>query len=412
MIRAWVIMLSLAFPFGSLSAGGNSLVEENLYHDFKQAIKSEKLDKAQVFTGFSSFDQSLFIDALWDLAEENNQKALSFLNAEIPLYYDLAQKFRLGILRIKHKRASHLPEDVVSEILNSLKGPQVDLKIIYLIAAYKDELTQSGHATIVELAQTHPEFFDVLDDIEAMKDLTVDEISDLFHQTPDTTTYMNGEYLKSIKLFVFCRTNRIYPCLMIMKDIWGRAVRLEDDSLWSNPALASSSKGLPSYVRNGNTPAGVMTIDSVMPYNDQQISFGKFRRLILNFIPKSSGEGLLKSLLPPSSLKSDWWKPTTVARDIGRNLLRIHGTGKINQDKNTPYFPFMRTSGCIAQRENSYDGVIYKDQRTLLDTIMNAMDLAATFENEVQAKGILYIVDIDDKNAPVTLEDLALRGIE
>jgi hypothetical protein len=43
---------------------------------------------------------------------------------------------------------------------------------------------------------------------------------------------------------------------------------------------------------------------------------------------------------------------------------------------------------------------------------MGAMDLAATFANETQIKGILYLVDIDDKNGPVTLEDLAFRGIE
>ena len=161
-----------------------------------------------------------------------------------------------------------------------------------------------------------------------------------------------------------------------------------------------------------NTPQGIHTIDSVMPSADAQMSFGKFRRLILNFIPKSKNEVLTKSLLPESSLNSDWWKSAVVSRDIGRNLLRIHGTGKINVDKQTPYYPFMRTSGCIAQRENTYDGVTYRDQRHLLDTVMKALDLAAIYENETQAKGILYLMEIDDKNAPVTLEDLSLRGIE
>jgi hypothetical protein len=72
----------------------------------------------------------------------------------------------------------------------------------------------------------------------------------------------------------------------------------------------------------------------------------------------------------------------------------------------------MRTSGCIAQRENTYDGVKFKDQRGLLDSIMKAMDLATTYVNETHVKGILYLVEIDDVNAPVTLSDLAFRGIE
>src|SRR5690606_14102858 len=102
--------------------------------------------------------------------------------------------------------------------------------------------------------------------------------------------------------------------------------------IWTNPALASSARGIPSYSRNGNTPAGILTIDSVMPSADQQLSFGKFRRMILNFIPKSKNEVLTKKLLPESSHQNGWWKPAVVARDVGRNLLRIHGTGKINKD--------------------------------------------------------------------------------
>ena len=101
-----------------------------------------------------------------------------------------------------------------------------------------------------------------------------------------------------------------------------------------------------------------------------------------------------------------------VARDAGRNLLRIHGTGKINTDPSTPYFPFMRTSGCIAQKENTYEGVTYQDQRELLDDVMLAMDMEPEFNNGPKIKGILYLMDLDDKSAPVTLEDLASRGID
>jgi len=407
-------LMSLAFVVltGSAWATSSSVVEETLYHDFQKVIQSQNKLKTKSFVGFSSFDQSLFVDALWDLAEENSPAALDFLNNEIPLHYDLAQKLRLGILRIKYKRAPYLPNELNNELVTALQSPTVDLKIIYLIAAYENDLALSGHANIIDLAKTHPQYFDVKDDQETMNDLTEDMVADLYHETPDITTYMNGEYVKSVKIFMFCRSNRLYPCLMVMKNVHGEAVRLEDGTLWSNPSLASSAKGLPSYSRNGNTPQGIHPIDSVMPSADAQMSFGKFRRLILNFIPKSTNEVLMKSLLPASSQESDWWRSAVVSRDMGRNLLRIHGTGKINVDKQTPYYPFMRTSGCIAQRENTYEGVTFKDQRGLLDSVMKAMDLAATYENETHAKGILYLMEIDDKNAPVTLEDLSLRGIE
>jgi hypothetical protein len=392
-------------------AWANPAVEESLHYQFQKNIRSHSLSSKSA-AGFSPFEQSLFVDALWDMADENDQSAINYLGSDAPVYYELAQKLRVGILRIKYKQAPSLPIHLENEIINALQAPIVEVKIIYLIAAYEKELLAAHHIEILELARTHPQYYDVVDDQEIIEDISDNMLIDLFHLTPDITTHMNGEYLNSVKIFMFCRSNRVYPCLMIMKDNRGEAVRLDDGTLWSNPSLASSARGLPSYSRNGNTPQGIHTIDSVMPVADAQMSFGKYRRMILNFIPKSRDEVLTKALLPPSSHDSDWWKAAVVSRDIGRNLLRIHGTGKINVDKETPYYPFMRTSGCIAQRENTYEGVTFKDQRNLLDSIMTAMDLELNYSNETHVKGILYLVDIDDKNAPVTLHDLAIKGIE
>jgi hypothetical protein len=414
MIKWMSLALAIAFvpSTWALDTNSQTIVEETLYQNFQQTIKSQDDNKIKSAAGFSSFEQSLFVDALEDLADQDSPAALEYLNNQAPFYYDLVQKLRIGILRIKYKRATVLPIELNNEIVNILQSRSVELKIIYLIAAYEAELTEAGHTAVIELARTHPQYFDIIQDPDSLKEITEDMVADIYHQNPDITTYMNGEYVKSVKIFMFCRNNRLFPCLMVMKNVLGEPVRLADGTLWSNPSLASSSKGLPSYSRNGNTPEGVLTIDSVMPAADSPMSFGKFRRMILNFIPKSKNEVLLKSLLPASSQDADWWRAGVVSRDIGRNLLRIHGTGKINVDKETPYYPFMRTSGCIAQRENTYDGVTFRDQRNLLDSVMKAMDLAASFENETHIKGILYIVEIDDKNGPVALEDLAQRGIE
>ncbi len=411
MLQWMPLALALAF-LPTAWATSNDILEESLYYNFQKTIQSSSKSRHKSMMGFSSFEQSLFVDALEDLAEENSLSALHYLDEQTPVHYDLVQKLRLGILRIKYKRSSILPVELTYELTSALQAPTADVKLVYIIAAYEQDLLVAGHTEIVFLAQTHSQYFDIVNDQETIKELTDDVVADLYHSTPDITTYMNGEYVKSVKIFMFCRNNRLFPCLMVMKNVHGEPVRLEDGTLWSNPALASSAKGLPSYSRNGHTPEGVHTIDSVMPVADAPLSFGKFRRMVLNFIPKSKNEVLLKSLLPASSQNEEWWKNSIVARDIGRNLLRIHGTGKINLDPETPYYPFMRTSGCIAQRENTYDGVTFTDQRNLLDSIMKAMDYAATFANETNIKGILYLVEIDDKNAPVALEDLAFRGIE
>lgn len=409
--------MSLAFVLAFISSAWatdrtDQIIEEVIYNEYKSHIQSHETQNLHSLNGFTPFEQSLFVDALWDALDDGNQNAISFLDNVMTYHYELVEKLRVAILRIKYQRATVLPKDLVNELRAVLKTKNVETKLIYTLAAYESDLLSAGHKDIIKLAKKHPQYFDVAEDEVRGKEITDDLIEDLFHKSPDTTTYMNGEYVKSVKIFMFCRENRLFPCLMVMRNIHGEVVRNADGAIWTNPSLASSSKGLPSYTRNGNTPAGIFTIDSVMPAADQQMSFGKYRRMMLNFVPKSKDEVLFKSLLPESSRNLDWWTTSIVARDAGRNLFRIHGTGKTNADPSTPYFPFMRTSGCIAQRENTYGTVTFKDQRELLDDIMKAMDMTPNYANEVNVKGILYIVEIDDQTGPVTASDLALRGIE
>lgn len=409
-MRHWMYLVFLTLFTQLLGAQTPAVLEESLYQNFKSKITQEKLSYGVV--GISPFEQSLFVDALWDLLDEDSPKALDALERVDSFHYDLVQRLRLEILKLKYNRISHLSFELLQDLENALLLPAAETKLIYTIAAYEADLLKSGHKGIIKLAQAHPQYYDIVGDEERKQELGKNIIADLFYASPDVTTYMNGEYVNSVKLFMFCRSNRLYPCLMVMRDIHGEVVRNSDGSIWTHKSLASSARGLPSYTRNGNTPAGVWTIDSVMPYADQQISFGKFRRMIINFIPKSQDESLLKSLLPPSSHRESWWHQSITARDIGRNLFRIHGTGKLNTDPSTPYYPFMRTSGCIAQRENSYNGEDFKDQRVLLDSIMTSMNLIPDYENEIKVKGILYVMEVDDENSPVTPQDLAFWGIE
>ncbi len=406
-----IILAILISSMSSVYASGDPVLRENIYYQFQKQILNINAKSVRL-NGFTHFEQALYVDALWDLTEEGSPEAIATLNEVVPVYYNLLEKLRLGILRLKYKRSANLSDELVTELMNALREPNSDVKIIYTLAAYEKEIMAAGHTDLIEQAKLDNRYQDVSEDSELKKEFTNDMLTDIFYNTPDVTTYMNGEYIKSVKIFMFCRSNRLFPCLMTMKNAQGEIVRNADGSIWTQRALASSKQGLPSYSRNGNTPAGIHFIDSVMPSADQNVSFGKFRRMILNFVPKSKNEILHLALLPESSKNKDWWKPATVARDIGRNDLRIHGTGKVNEEPTTPYFPFMRTNGCISQRENTYEGIVYRDQRELLDSIMTAMDLAAVYENELKIKGILYLIEVDGTNEPMTLKVLNDKGIE
>ncbi len=394
----------------------NDLMEESLYGHYKKNILTTKeaLTKSTssfyIPEGLTPYEQTLFVDALWDLSEENRVEAFKMLDVVQPFHYDIVQKLRITILRMKFRGLKTISADLKADLENALKLPKVDNKLIYTLAAYEDVLEKAQQTEILKLASAHKEFKSV--SLRTKSDLANDLISDLFFKSPDNGTFKEGQYQNTFKLFMFCRKSRKFPCLMVMRDNAGSAVRNEDGTLWTHKSLGRSASGKPSYKRNGNTPVGVMTIDSVMPEANMPLTYGANRRLILNFIEKSSKEKNIKSLLPESSHTNSWWRPGAVARDVGRNLLRIHGTGKINEDESTTYFPFRTTNGCISQRENTYGDIEYTDQRILLDSLMKALDLPVMFENELNIKGILYIVEIDDVKSPVEAFDLKLKGIE
>ena len=181
---------------------------------------------------------------------------------------------------------------------------------------------------------------------------------------------------------------------------------------WTHAALGYAFGGNPYTDRDGYTPSGVYRIDGVMPEADDIPTFGKYRRLILNFIDSSAGESFYKLFLPESHHNETWWKEAVVGRDMGRNLFRIHGSGRSNPIPWSTFKPFVATRGCVSQREGEFKGAVYKDQRLLLDALMKAQGLDVKSENELKIISLLYLVEIDDKEGSVHWKDLKALGLQ
>lgn len=235
-----------------------------------------------------------------------------------------------------------------------------------------------------------------------------DEVIDLVFESPALSTYQNSQYAGGIKLFLFCRHDRSWPCRLVLKDVFDNLVRDEHGQLWTMPALGKSAANLPYYITNGHTPSGIHSIDSVMPLADQQVSYGKFRRLILNWI---ADDASVRELLPNSAKNKKWWKQASLARDNGRKWLRIHGTGRVNSNRDSTYYPHTPTEGCVSVREGEYEDTLFEDQRLLLDEMMKAMEMAPVLVNEPQIKGMLYVIELDDEKEKVTKETLKKYGV-
>jgi hypothetical protein len=388
----------LIFAFISFKATSSDVNEELKYNEYRTSLATSSF----ALLNLNQSEQKLYVDALEDALYEG------LAPNKIPNQpnFSLVERLRLEILKLKFQKTLFIDPELAKEILSALTQESIEERFIYILSANEQLFLDIGEFNIVSSAKNHSSYFHLSHKKEKNTQIEKTIVTDLYLNTPAINSYKNGKYKNSVKIYMFCRSNRLFPCLMIMRDINGKEIRNPDHSLWSHPVLASSKHGLPSFERNGNTPAGIFTIDSVMPSADQQKSFGKFRRMMLNFIPKSKNETALKSLLPKSSWQHSWWSASPVARDIGRSLFRIHGTGEINTDPNAPFYPFIRTSGCIANKENTYDGVTYQDQRILLDSIMTALKLKASYANEVKIKGVLYLVELNEIPRAVSLEDL------
>lgn len=347
-----------------------------------------------------TLDEAETVEVLWNQYQEGELEVLSF--------YSTVSNLDLPTLKISDQLR-------VAQIRNSFKGEKSSFSIfkiskseaLKIASEYEDYSKVSlrlGKKVVdsIESARGH------LNELSKFQPKTRKQIEELVFETPEVSKYANGKYRNGVKLFLFCRHNRSYPCRFVLKDMYDRLVRNSHGEVWSLPALAKSAGNLPFYKTNGYTPEGVHTIDSVMPEANRVLSFGKFRRVILNWVPTDASTMML---LPSSSHKSKWWKAASLARNNGRKWLRIHGTGRKNTNPHSSYYPHMPTSGCVSVREGEYNGINYKDQRVILDALMSAMKLGPVFSNETKIKGILYVVELDEKKERVSEETLNEYGI-
>lgn len=182
--------------------------------------------------------------------------------------------------------------------------------------------------------------------------------------------------------------------LIRMKD--GSFFRDKKNNIWSIRTLGLSSRGLNFCHTNGSTPTGIYQINSVMPECNHQYEFGKNRRLKIHFIDDSQ----LLEYLPKDPQKSfkehRWWQQASIANTLGRSLFRIHGSGRVNKNPLSSFFPLVPSSGCLTTTERNFLG-IWKidDQRQLLDALMEASHLGKSFTNELKIHGLLYVINFD-----------------
>lgn len=386
------------FFFGFLTA---VTAQDNL--KFEEAVERFK-DNLESFQNGEKKEMKTeaFVQAVWDKTfessnEEDRQEAKRRLQNLDLANFSLSQKLKIHVVAKAHGISFGNEKTLGFEKWNR----EDFLTFLSLSENYSSSMIEIAKPMGSDFVEWESEFKRSF----TQDQWSEDQIKDLLSYEPNWR-WRTRSYKDGVRLYMFCRHNREHPCRIVMKDNSGKWVKDNQGNLWSQPKLAMSRFGLPSHQVNGETPQGVYTIDSVMPDANRQDVFGKYRRLILNFIKKTRNEKELLSFMPSSVQSLSWWRQSVVARDIGRSLLRIHGTGLINTDPASSWYPLFPTSGCIASRENDYDNESYHDQRHLLDQMMISMGLPVEYQNETRLTGLLYVVNIDSKEEAVKESDI------
>ncbi len=428
---ALIVLLSLYSSQASSGVPGGQVKKDYYmaYNDFKKLIQWELVSPTNfknVDQDWTKEDQRAWIDALWDLVEDEGpqNKYIAYLEHPMPgvlpeiqlRYFYVIRKF-VDQNYLDHGYLKGLEARLLKQ-KSKRKLDAIKLEEIYLYYSFYEKEKNSEIGNVyVKLMKNFPQVYEQYKISTQKTVLSQQEVREVFDFNADLNSYQQGQYANAVRLYVFCRSNRDFPCHILIKRPDGELHRGEDGQIWHGLGLAASAKGLPAEQRDGQTPMGIQSMDSVMPEANFPELFGKYRRVILNWIPNQAEfiqtktgwqlpEPVMEQLLPASTHGANWWRQAALARDIGRVDLRIHGTGRPNLDPALPWFPFRKTSGCFAQREAVVDGHEYKDQRVLLDNVMMAMGLKLSEENELQIKGLLYLMEVPGEGA-LSLEELA-----
>lgn len=211
-------------------------------------------------------------------------------------------------------------------------------------------------------------------------------------------------------LISFQRRNRDYPGMAMVRKKDGSFVKINGDYLHI-PQLARGIASLPYYLTKGNTPQGIYRMFGF------GVSMSQFIGPTAN-VQMGMPNEISKSKFFDKTLSDDKWTfkdytdflPEKVreyqplyesyfAGLSGRNEIIAHGT-TIDPElyAGKPYYPMTPSEGCLSTKE-FWDGkLIYSDQQKLVNALLEAGG----------AKGYVVVIDIDNKNEPVTMNDVKM----
>lgn len=221
---------------------------------------------------------------------------------------------------------------------------------------------------------------------------------------------LNKNFLPGqIVMYSLQRKNRDYPGLVVVRNRDGKFIRDSTNTIFNVPQLGRSITNLPGYLTNGNTPEGIFKMKGFNVSRSNFIGPSPNIQLALpgEVSPKKFFNGLrqdslwsteLYSNLLPQNLKQYFPLYNSFYAGLaGRTEIIAHGT-TIDPEyyKDQAYYPHTPSQGCLCTKE-IWDGKrIESNQQKLVNALLKAGG----------ADGYCLVIELDDKQSPVTLEEV------
>lgn len=307
--------------------------------------------------------------------------------------------------------------------VRTILDQEEDPKIFAMCAAYLyrgDTGTMNSNDLKIRMVEKFPDYDSVL----------------LLHELADYLSYRGGRVKKKTPSFAslfawqrirrqktiysFQRWDRDYPGMAIVQGEDGQFVRDAQGRIQVFQQLARSGSDLPYFLTNGSTPQGIYSIQGtdvsrinfigptpniqlVMPF---ETTWKKYFHLEDDSTVDAPGQPVFDSLQAYLQLLPPNWRDYTpmmeawAAGHIGRTEIIAHGT-TIDPEyfKDKPFYPLTPTMGCLCAKElwnNTTGHPLVSEQLNLVSAWMSAPG----------KKGDLYVINLDDKRAPVTRQDI------
>lgn len=365
-----------------------------------------------------------FAVPLSDSTEENWMEAFNGLQLIVYKTPETEEKIKLALEDLRNRSDEF--RQAFLETIFALYPSRYKRDISVLLTITRDfktfalsaEYLLAAHALPLEIKQYEfllKEKFDTLSYQPAfliLQQRLQQAISGNVFMTPSELRYaLSNSFLPgNLIMYSFQRKNRDYPGLVMVRNGAGKFSTDSSGHLFHAQQLARSINNLPFYFKGGNTPQGLFlmygfgvslsrfigpsaNVQMGMPV---ELSVAKFLRdsAILDSIWNIKH---YQQLLPRTLANSLALYESFYAGSIGRNEIIAHGTA-IDPEyyEHQPYYPLTPSLGCLCTKEIWNGNRISSDQQKLVNALLQAGG----------AQGYCLVIELDDKQAPVTISDL------